>query len=62
MSELTPAWRKPKMTQSQVKAYIKQLEENKKNAQKKLDEAKKKWELDNNDELNEIEKKLNELF
>lgn len=44
MSEFTPAWRWAKMTKSQVKKYIKDLEEKRKLAQAKLEEAKKSWE------------------
>ncbi len=44
MSELTPAWRWARMTKSQVKKYIKDLEEKRKIAQEKLEQAKKSWE------------------
>ena len=41
MSEFTPVWKWAKMTKSQVKRYIKDLEEKRKKAQEKLNKAKK---------------------
>jgi len=62
MSEFAPPWRKVKMTKSQVKKYIKDLEEKRKIAQAKLDEAKKSWEFAKEDqELKEIEDLLEDL-
>jgi len=62
MSEFAPAWRKVKMTKSQVKKYIKDLEEKRKIAQARLDEAKKSWEFEKeNQELKEIEDLLEDL-
>ena len=62
MSEFAPPWRKVKMTKSQVKKYIKDLEEKRKIAQAKLDAAKKSWEFDKEaDELKEIEDLLEDL-
>ena len=62
MSEFAPPWRKVKMTKSQVKKYIKDLEEKRKIAQAKLDAAKKSWEFDKEtQELKEIEDLLEDL-
>ncbi len=62
MSEFAPPWRKVKMTKSQVKKYIKDLEEKRKIAQAKLDAAKKSWEFDKErQELKEIENLLEDL-
>ncbi len=62
MSEFAPPWRKIKMTKSQVKKYIKDLEEKRKIAQAKLDAAKKSWEFEKeNQELKEIENLLEDL-
>ena len=62
MSEFAPPWRKVKMTKSQVKKYIKDLEEKRKIAQAKLNEAKKSWEFEKeNQELKEIEDLLEDL-
>jgi len=51
MSEFTPTWRKIKMSKSQVKKYIQDLEEKRKAAQAKLDAAKKspEWEKEENE-------------
>jgi len=62
MSEFAPPWRKVKMTKSQVKKYIKDLEKKRKIAQDKLDAAKKSWEFEKeNQELKEIENLLENL-
>ncbi len=62
MSEFAPPWRKVKMTKSQIKKYIKDLEEKRKIAQAKLDAAKKSWEFDKErQELKEIENLLEDL-
>ena len=44
MSEFTPPGRKARMTKSQVRKYIKDLEEKRRLAREKLEKAKKSWE------------------
>jgi len=62
MSEFAPPWRKPKMTKAQVKKYIKELEEKRKIAQKKLEQAKKDWVFEKEKkELQEIEELIDDL-
>lgn len=54
--EISPAWRWAKMTKSQVKAYIKELEKKRELARKKLEQAKASWEFDSEEkELQELE-------
>ena len=61
-SEFAPAWQWARMTKSQVKKYVKELEEKKVIAQKKLDEAKARWEFDKEEEeLKELEKALENI-
>jgi hypothetical protein len=62
MSEFTPPGKGAKMTKSQVKKYIKDLEEKRKLAQKKLDEAKKSkdW-LKEEKDLADLEDLINQL-
>jgi len=43
MSEFAPPWRKVKMSKSQVKKYIKDLEKKRQIAKQRLEEAKKSW-------------------
>ena len=63
MSEFAPPGSNARMTKSQVKKYIRDMKKAQEEAQKKLDEAKKKWELEEDpnklDEL--LEKKLEDL-
>ena len=62
MSEFAPPWRNPKMTKAQVKKYIKELEEKRKIAQKKLEQAKKDWVFEKEKkELQEIEELIDDL-
>jgi len=62
MSEFTPPSRWAKMTKSQVKKYIKDLEEKRRLAQEKLDEAKKSkdWQKEEKDLAN-LEDLINQL-
>ena len=62
MSEFTPPTRWARMTKSQVKRYIKDLEEKRKKAQEKLDKAKKSkdWQK-KKDDLENFENILDEL-
>jgi len=62
MSELTPASRWARMTKSQVRKYIKDLEEKRKKAQEKLEQAKKSWEWQKEQEdLKNLENLLEDL-
>ena len=62
MSEYTPPWRKVRMTKSQIKKYIKNLEEKRKIAQKKLEQAKKSWEWQKEEQdVKELEDLLEDL-
>jgi hypothetical protein len=61
MGEFAPIWQKAKMSKWQVKRYIKEMEEKRENAKKRLEEAKKRWELNNKAEIEEIEKELDKL-
>jgi len=62
MSEFAPPGWRPKMTKAQVKKYIKNLEEKRKIAQTKLEQAKKSWEFEKEkQELQEIEDLLEDL-
>ena len=63
MTEFIPGGSKPKMTQAQVRRYIKELEEKRKNAQIALEKAKQSWEFSAGDaELSDLEKKLDNLL
>jgi len=62
MSEFAPPWRKVKMTKSQVKKYIKDLEEKRKLAQEKLEQAKKSWEWEKEEqEVKNLENLIEDL-
>ena len=43
MWEFAPPWRKVRMSKAQVRKYIKELEEKREIARKKLEEAKASW-------------------
>lgn len=61
-SEFAPGWSKPRMTQAQVRKYLKEMEILRKNAQKKLEEYEKSWELEKEEEeLRKLEKELENL-
>lgn len=62
MSEYTPPWRWARMTKAQVKKYIKDLEEKRRLAQLRLEEAKKSssWKKEE-DDLQNLEDLINEL-
>lgn len=62
MAEFVPSSSKPKMTQSQVRRYIKEMEEKRRLAQLELEKAKLKWELSSEDELQSLEEKLDDVF
>lgn len=62
MTEFVPAWSNPRMTKAQVRKYIKDMEEARKEAQKKLDKAKNSWELKLEElEIKKLEKELDNL-
>ncbi len=62
MTEFAPAWSNPRMTKAQVRKYIKDMEEARKEAQKKLDEAENSWELKLEElEIKKLEKELDNL-
>ncbi len=53
---------KPKMTQAQVRRYIKEMEEKRRLAQIELEKAKLNWEFSNKNELQNLEEKLDDVF
>lgn len=62
MTEFAPAWSNARMTKAQVRKYIKDMEEARKEAQKKLDEAENSWELKLEElEIKKLEKELDNL-
>lgn len=62
MSEFAPAWSNARMTKSQVRKYIAEMNEAKKIAQEKLENAKINWEFQaEKNELLQIEKELDNL-
>ncbi len=62
MWEFAPAWSNAKMTPAQVRKYIADMKKAQEIAKKKLENAKKNWEIDNDiNELEEIEKQLDNL-
>lgn len=63
MSEFSPPWSSARMTKSQVKKYVQDMKEAQALAQTKLDEARANWEFKKDEnELIELEKKLNEIL
>ncbi len=63
MTEFAPGGSKPKMTQSQIKRYIKELEEKRQKAQQELQKAQLQWELSPSpDELKDLEQQIDELL
>ncbi len=62
MSEFAPPWQWARMTKSQVKKYIKDLEEKRRIAKAKLDAAIAAWEFDKDEEeLKRLEKALDNI-
>ncbi len=60
MSELSPPARKVRMTKTQMKKYLKDMELARQKAQKKLDIAKKSWDFKKEEEeVEKLEKLLN---
>lgn len=61
-SEFAPGWSKPRMTRAQVRKYLKDMEELRKKAKKKLEEYENSWELEKEEkELEKLEKELENL-
>ncbi|MDD3793419.1 MAG: hypothetical protein PHI37_01285 [Candidatus Gracilibacteria bacterium] len=61
MSEFAPAGSNPKMTKAQVRKYIRDMEEARKKAQERLEKAKKSGEFDEDQEIETLEKELDNL-
>lgn len=61
MSEFAPLGWIPRMTKSQVKKYIKEMEEKRTKAQLELEKARLAWELDNTEDLADLDKKIDNL-
>ncbi|MDP5038836.1 MAG: hypothetical protein NWP80_00120 [Candidatus Gracilibacteria bacterium] len=62
MSEFTPVGKNPKMTKSQIRKYQKEMEEKRRIAQIELEKAKLKGEFSNEEELKNLEEKLDDIF
>lgn len=58
MWEFAPGGWIPKMTRSQVRRYIQEMEEKRKKAQEELEKARLAWELNNDEDLNKLEEKI----
>jgi len=61
MWEFAPAWWIPKMTRWQIRRYIAQMEQKRLKAQMELEKAKSNWELIDEKDLQELEKKIDDL-
>ena len=63
MSELAPGGSNARMTPAQVRKYVRDMKKAQDEAQRKLDEAQKNWELNEDTELLEknMDKMLDEL-
>lgn len=61
MSEFAPAGSNPKMTKAQVRKYIRDLEEARERARIKLENARKSWEFEEDLEIENLEKELDNL-
>jgi len=62
MSEFAPAGRTPRMTKSQMRKYLREMEEKRKKAQMELDKMKLQDELSGeDDELQELDKLIDEM-
>lgn len=61
MSEFIPAWQWAKMTRWQVRRYIAEMEQKRLKAQLELEKARIAWELDNEDDLEDLDKKIDDL-
>lgn len=61
MWEFAPAWWIPKMTKWQVRRYIAEMERKRLKAQIELEKAKMTWEFYNEEDLEDLDKKINDL-
>ena len=61
MSEFAPWGWIPKMTRSQVRRYIKEMEEKRTKAQLELEKARLAGELWNDEDLDDLDKKIDSL-
>lgn len=61
MSDFRPPQRNVKMSKSQVRQYIKDMEEKRLKAKLEIEKAKLNWEYFEEDDLEDIEKKINNL-
>ena len=61
MWEFAPVWSNARMTKAQVRKYIRDIKEAQKLAKQKLKNAEQNWALNNNEELEKIEKQLENL-
>jgi len=62
MSEFAPAGRNPRMTKSQMRKYLREMEEKRKKAQMELDKMKLQDELSGeDDELKELDKLIDDM-
>lgn len=61
MWEFAPIWQWARMTRNQVRKYIKDMEEKRELAKKQLEEAIKSWELSSDDDLLDLEQKIDNL-
>ncbi len=62
MSELAPGWKPPKMTRSQMKRYLIEMEKKRARAKLELEKAKLSWELNNDDDLAALDEKIDNLY
>lgn len=61
-SEFAPGWSKPRMTQAQVRKYLKEMEEKRKIAREKLEEYENSWELEKDQkEIEKLEEEIENL-
>lgn len=61
MYEFAPIWKNVKMTKKQIKKYIQEMEERRKKAQMELEKAKMTWEFYNEEDLKDLDKKIDDL-
>lgn len=61
MSEFVPVWSWAKMTRSQVRRYIREMEEKRTKAQLELEKARLAGELDMQEDLDDLDKKIDSL-
>ncbi len=61
MTEFAPTGSNPKMTRSQVRRYMREMEEKRTKAQLELEKARLAWELHNEEDLEDLDKKIDDL-